>query len=203
MGCAAPHPLHWQSLRRRAPEELCALRGVRVTGSGAGLLVEMSFLNATYEVDPRGERIRERSPFPGRLVEEDFQILLLAYLEAPQGPTPRGEEISEKELPGGVTFFQGPHSLQVGSVLERFGSDPDGFEASGKALGARPRPGLGDRALLFEPFPGVPVTLVLWVADEEFPASLSVLLDRGIAERFTLDMVYILVHVLARRLVGA
>lgn len=199
MGCAAPHPLHYQTLRERAAQVLLGQRGVRSHPSGAKAF-EVPFLNARYLVDLDEERIVELAPDPARPLEQDFQILLLRYLGAPGSAFPRGDEVSEKELPGGATFFQGPHSLQVAPVLERFGADHGGFMAAGLAIGGEARPGLGDSALRFEAFPGVPVTFALWLADDEFPASLSVLFDRSILQVFELDMIFLLAQVLGRRL---
>ncbi len=199
MGCAAPNPLHWKDLRSRPSEQLAEQGGVS-TDDGGGTWV-VPFLNARYRVDPRAERIEEIAPDPARPLEQDFQILLLRYLMAPAGGGPSGQEVSEKELPGGATFFRGPHELQVHPVLERYAEDLEGFESRGRELGATSRD-LGDKSLCFEPFPGIPVTLVLWGADEEFPASISVLLDRSILRWFELDMVFLLVGILARRMVG-
>lgn len=199
MGCAAPHPMHYEALRERNREALLAQRGVRPHPSGDRAF-QVPFLNALYLVDLDGERLSELAPDPARPLEEDFQILLLRYLGAPGSAFPTGAEVSEKELPGGATFFQGPHSLQVAPVLERFGSEPEGFVRAGQALGGEDRPGLGDCALRFEVFPGVPVTFVLWLADEEFPPSLSVLFDRSILRVFELDMIFLLAQVLGRRL---
>lgn len=199
MGCAAPHPMHFEALRERSREALLAQRGVRPHPSGEQAFV-VPFLNALYLVELDAERLSELAPDPNRPLEEDFEILLLRYLGAPGSAYPTGSEVSEKELPGGATFFQGPHSLQVAPVLEKFGRDPDALRRSGQALGGEPRAGLGDCALRFEAFPGVLVTFVLWLGDEEFPPSLSVLFDRSILRVFALDMVFLLAQVLGRRL---
>lgn len=199
MGCAAPNHLHWEELRTLDARRLAQQGGVRALDAGAAW--DVPFLNARYRVDPQQERIVELSPDPERPLEESFQILLLRYLMATPGGEPSGIEVSEKELPGGVTFFRGPHSLQVQPLVENYSMDPDGFEERGRALGAVPRD-LGDRALRFEPFPGIPVTFVLWQADDEFPASVSVLFDRSIMRWFELDMIFLMVGILVIRIVS-
>ncbi len=198
MGCAAPNFLHWQELRKTPADQLAEQGGVTTPDGGATW--QVPFLNARYLVDPVAEQIRELEPDPRRPLEESFQILLLRYLMAPGGGALTGDEVSEKELPGGATFFRGPHALQVQPVLERFAEDPEGLVARGRELGAEPRDGIGDRALRLEPFPGIPVTFALWQADDEFPASLTVLFDRSILRWFELDMIFLLVDILARRL---
>jgi hypothetical protein len=155
----------------------------------------MGFLDARYLIDPVGERIAELSPQPDRVLTEEFQILLIRYLIAPIGAPVDNKEVSEKDFPGGVTFFQGPHTLHVAPISKRYGRDPDAFEARARQLGAE-RGVHGDISMIFRPFPDIPITYVLWVADDEFPASVSVLFDSSIARWFELDMIFTLVWVL-------
>jgi hypothetical protein len=197
MGCAAPSPLHWEDLRNRSRETILQQEGVRPATQGNGY--EIGFLDAHYLVDPQAERITELSPLPGRVLTEEFQILLIRYLVAPNGGPPDGRDISEKDLPGGVTFFQGPHALHVKPLVRLYGEDPEAFEARGRELAAVPVP-YGDKAMRFLPFPYMPVTYVLWRADEEFPAAVTVLFDKSIPRWFELDMIFTLVLALTERI---
>jgi len=159
----------------------------------------IQFLNSLYLVDPVRERITELNPNPRRELSEEFQILLIRYLVAKNPASLDGKEVSEKDFPGGVTFFQGPHTLHTTPIAERYGMDPDAFESRCRELGALTAPH-GDRAMRFLPFPTIPVTYVLWTADEEFPASVSVLFDSSIARWFELDMIFTLVLTLTERI---
>ncbi len=197
MGCAAPHPFHWADLRNHPVDEILRREGVKKSPDGKAL--ELSFLDGKYLIDAQAESIVELSPVPNRPLREEFQILLIRYLVAPYGGPMDERDVSEKDLPGGVTFFQGPHALHVKPVAARFGSDTAGFEALGARFGAEVRD-YGDKSLRFYPFPLIPVTYVLWAADEEFPASVSVLFDRSITRWFALDMVFTIVLVLTDRI---
>ena len=198
MGCAAPHPLHWEDLRSRSREQILGRDGVRVPADSKGYEVE--FLNSVCLVDPVAELIAELSPNPERELPEAFQILLIRYLVAENGGPLEGKEVSEKDFPGGVTFFQGPHTLNVAPIVQLYGRDPEAFESRGRDLAAIPVPH-GDKAMRFLPFPLMPVTYVLWKEDEEFPASVSVLFDKSITRWFELDMIFTLVLVLTERIV--
>ncbi|MFH1116481.1 MAG: DUF3786 domain-containing protein [Pseudomonadota bacterium] len=198
MGCAAPHPFHWADLRSCPADRVIAREGVKVSKDGKGY--ELAFLNAVYEIDPVDERIGEISPQPSRDLTEMFQILLIQYLLAPMGGPIDGNEISEKDCPGGVTFFQGPHALYVSPIAKLYGRNPDAFEKRGRELNAQ-FASHGDAAIRFLPFPEIPVTYVLWTADDEFPASVSVLFDSSINRWFELDMIFSLVWVLTERIV--
>lgn len=196
MGCAAPNPMHWEDLRNHSQEEVLKRGGVtRASGSG----YEVDFLNARYLVDPVKERIVELSPQPDRVLSEEFQILLIRYLVAPIGAPVDNKQISEKDLPGGVTFFQGPHALPTKPIAKRYGRDPDAFETRARELGAQPD-SHGDISMTFHAFPDMPVTFVIWMADDEFPASVSVLFDSSIARWFELDMILLVAWELTNRI---
>lgn len=195
MGCAAPNPLHWRDLRERPPAEVLAKPDVRqVDGT-----YELPFLDGRFKIDPQAERVEELAPEPGRPLSKEFQILLIRYLTTPTPGGLSGIEVTEKELPGGATFFRGPHALPVQAVEARFGDDPQAFLERGRQLGGVPVE-RGDAALLFSPFPPTPVTLMLWQADEEFDAQVTATFDRSICRWFELDMVFLLVRQLATRL---
>ena len=198
MGCASPNPFHWEDLRNRSTEKILQHDGVRPAPQGQGY--EVSFLNAIYLVDPGSEQITELAPNPDRELAEEFQILLIRYLVSEYGGPMEGKDASEKDFPGGVTFFQGPHALHTPPIAKIYGQDPEAFEKRCQELGATAAP-LGDKAMRFLPFPQIPVTYVLWKEDEEFPASVSVLFDRSITRWFQLDMIFTLVLVLTERII--
>ncbi len=198
MGCAAPNLFHWEDLRNRSPEKVLQQPAVKLAADRQSY--EVGFLNAQYMVDPVAERIAELSPNPARELTEMFQILLIRYLVAGDGGPLEEEDVSEKDLPGGVTFFQGPHALNVGPIAELYGTNPAAFEERGRELGAVPIQ-YGDKGMRFLPFPKVPVAYVLWKEDDEFPASVSVLFDKSITRWFTLDMIFAVVWVLTERIV--
>jgi hypothetical protein len=47
----------------------------------------------------------------------------------------------------------------------------------GKALGSELVSGYGDASIRIYPLPRVPITLVLWLEDEEFPAKVDLFFD--------------------------
>ena len=200
MGCAAPHPFHWDDLRNRPKELVLRQPGVKETEDKSAFVV--SFLNASYLVEPAAERIREIAPDPARVPSQEFQILLIRYLVADYGGPEDNVVVSEKDLPGGVTFFQGPHAMPVAGIAELYGDDLDALKKHSLKLGGAPV-SYGDVGMKFYPFPEIPVTYIFWGADEEFPASVSVLFDKTITCWFTLDMVFMTVMALTGRLIEA
>jgi hypothetical protein len=198
MGCAAPHPFHWDDLRKCPAEEVAQIEGVGISSDGSAY--EVSFLNALYRVDIKTETISEISPNPNRRLSEEFQILLIRYLVSPYRGGLENVAVTEKDFQGGVIFFQGPHALHVNPIGNLYGRNLRGFTERGYSLGAE-IVSYGDVAMKFYPFPRIPVSYILWKEDDEFPASVSLLFDRSIAKWFEFDMIFTLVMVLTERIV--
>jgi hypothetical protein len=198
MNSLSPHPFHWDDLDNRPRASILGQPGVSEAPNSSGYMVK--FLNEEYLVDSRNRRITEISPEPDRNLTEAFQILLMKYLVADHGGRLDGTDVSEKDLPGGLTYFQGPHALKLSPIARLYGDNPQAFEARGLEFNAGPAQ-FGDISMKFLPFPNIPVTYVLWRADEEFPASASVVFDKSITRWFELDMVFNLVLCLTARIV--
>jgi hypothetical protein len=117
-------------------------------------------------------------------------------------PAALGPGISPLELPGGATFFRGHHSLPGGPLEERFGREAAGFLAAGKKLHGETRPA-GDVAVALEVFPGLVVEVILWQADDEFPAKVSFTLPAHLDRFWFLDAVWGLLNLVTQELLHA
>jgi hypothetical protein len=78
---------------------------------------------------------------------------------------------------GGHRFTTGTHVLPVSIIAEKFATDKEGFIRKGREYGAEVITGYGDAYLLFHPLPRVPVTMILWLEDEEFPPRVDLFFD--------------------------
>lgn len=188
------NPLHWEDLNNCTTKEILKRKAARVPADGSAY--EVTFMGSVYSVNPTEQTVKEVLPGGAKDdVREELQILLIRYLVVPYGGEPSGKEVGPKELPGGATFFDGPRALHVAPVEQLYGEDLEGFEARGLEIG-----GVvvqhGDKAIRLLPFPEIPVTYVLWAADGDLPAAVSVLFDYSIHKWFTHDMIHALVLVL-------
>jgi len=194
---------YWDEFARLNPETVCirTLADYRVREGAYTLPV----LNQGYLVLPYQRQIR-RLTEKGTPMEEDltreFTLMVLFYLSHAKNVPLVRKWISEKDLPGGEAFFRGPHALSVDLIEKEYGHDPEGFIEAGKALGATPVR-FGDRSLALDVFPRIPIVYILWIGDEEFPPKAGVLFDASIESHFTLDMIWVMVNEVSRRLVGA
>ena len=78
---------------------------------------------------------------------------------------------------GGHRFAVGTYVLPLTRIAERFAKDKEGFVRKGQEYGAHVLSGFGDAGIRFYPFPRVPVTLILWLEDDEFPSRVDLFFD--------------------------
>ena len=65
---------------------------------------------------------------------EYFYLFVMYYLLGDKDIPLTGEWISEKDLPGGSTFFRGPHLIPTELISRRFGNDLEAFCAWSRQL---------------------------------------------------------------------
>lgn len=86
-------------------------------------------------------------------------------------------------------------------LLEKFGSRGERLVKAARVLGgSEVKVGYGDYAVRLRSLPLVPITLVLTLADEEFPASLEILFDESISSYLGAEQVGMLTGLTAERL---
>jgi len=116
----------------------------------------------------------------------DFRILVLDYLVNSGEGSVSGRLVSGAQLKGGEFFFRGTHGLELEPLINAFGKEPEQFKKVGLSLGGKGLE-LGDVSFQLLVLPKVPVAYVLWAADEEFSARLSVLFDSTADSMLHLD----------------
>ena len=186
----------WHDLKERDPAEVTGRTGV-IFRNG---LYHLPFLDRELLIDPAGQGIRVAQAPEG---EPGFRVCLsaLSYL-LHLDPRALGPCLSPLELPGGATFFRGHHGLPNAPLEARFGQDLAGFLAAGQKLKAEPRPA-GDAALALSVFPGLTVEVILWRADDEFPAQVSFTLPAHLDRFWFLDAVWGLLNLVTQELLKA
>jgi hypothetical protein len=152
----------------------------------------------TYEISPGERTVMRQDPTASR--DHGFlSLFTIHYLL--ETKTARLDEawISEKEIPGGATFFRGPHALPTELITKRFGNDLGAFGRRCEALHGSPLE-MADAAYRFDIVPRVPVAVLYWRGDEEFPAEAKLLFDRSMAAYLAADVVFSLAVGVCERL---
>ncbi|GAB6154483.1 DUF3786 domain-containing protein [Desulfosporosinus burensis] len=104
------------------------------------------------------------------------QILILHYVTSRSESLEVGTLISYKEFPGGAMYIKPFTGRAIDPLVRTFGSNPDRLLEVASRLGGHSN-GLGDVGVTYRVFPRIPVSLILWRADDEFPASGNILFD--------------------------
>jgi hypothetical protein len=109
------------------------------------------------------------------------QVLLLHYLRGCDGARIVGEWISYQEVPDGKFYLDAFLRRAKNPMVQAFGKEPDLLVKLAKeTYGATPFD-QGDLSVVVRALPMVPVALILWREDDEFPPEGNILFDRGIS----------------------
>jgi hypothetical protein len=185
----------WNDLRERDPQEIVGRTGARYEGGRYQLLL----LDRLLLVDPVRQEVKTDGTAQA---EPGFRLCLTALLYLLKiDPRLLGPSISPLELPGGATFFRGHHGIPSGPLEERFGRDLAGFVAAGKKLQGEVR-SAGDASIALQIFPGLVIEIILWQADDEFPAQVSFTLPAHLDKFWFLDAVWGLLNLVAQELLN-
>jgi hypothetical protein len=185
----------FNQLEKLDPVQVCRRAGCRFDEAKGAL--ELSAWSDVYKVFPHRREIeclRGEGPGP----HSYFSVFLIHYLISTPGTDPVGEWISEKDIPGGSTFFRGPHQIPTGMISGRYGNDIQAFGEECQRLGGIPL-SLADAAFSFHVAPRTPVAVLYWQGDDDFGPEAKVLFDRSLASYLAADAVFALaVDVCAR-----
>jgi hypothetical protein len=195
----------WEQLQEADPKKICTNAFVKHSPDTLGYIVP--FLGSEFLVLPEERRIEPIPPGSSHMAHNlsfQFYLALLHYLLEAKPQPLAGKWVSEKELPGGSFFFRGPHELPTKRLLKHFGSQPQSSfrKAAEDLYGVSIE--AGDAAFVLQPFPRIPLLLILWEGDDEFGPALHVRFDATVNFHLqALDTIWALVNIVAESLIAA
>ncbi len=190
---------YFKELAKAVPADIC--RQDRCSYDPDGKIYALQLWGDEYIIDWTEGKI-ERSGLTVPPPHTFFYLFVIYYLLLPQDIEAIGEWISEKDLPGGTTFFRGPHLLPTNLISERFANDLQGFCQRCEKLGGTPLK-LADAAFSFTITKDIQLAVLYWTGDEEFPAEAKILYDKSIAAPLPLDIVFALAFEVCGRIGAA
>ncbi|HIJ59140.1 MAG TPA: DUF3786 domain-containing protein [Nitrospirae bacterium] len=110
-------------------------------------------------------------------LKDFFRISVLSYMSSAQNIGLSGRLLRPIDLKGGHRFSTGTHVLPLEMIAQKYNKNRDGFVDRGLQYGAIEIKGYGDAYIRLFPFSRVPVDLILWLEDEEFPAKVDLFFD--------------------------
>ncbi len=156
-----------------------------------------------------GREIQINFPeFNGKFTESGvelntFDLTMLAYyFDGVKGVPLSGEWIAFKEIPDGMFYAQAFQGYSGNELAKVFQNDLDAFIKANEKLGGK-RENFGDAAFSHQILPFVPILVVCWLGDEDFPPSYRILFDSNAHHYLVTDAYAILGSNLTRQLIKA
>lgn len=180
----------WQELAELDPEKVCR-RSQADFNAAEGHYVLALFGDRLF-VSPREQRIRADSAIAVVLLNElphYARLAILNYLLHAQDIPPTGNLMNPREIKGVQIFSEGSHVLPLDRIIESYDSSITAFRERGLALGGQQME-YGDASLRLLPFPRIPVVIILWRGDEEFPARADILFDDTCSRHLPTDILW-------------
>lgn len=150
--------------------DIAAKSGANLTPANS---LELQFMGRSYNIAPEGSVSFTDGEVEVPIAEK---ILILHYLVHASDVALANKPISFKELPGGAIYITPFTNRSIRPLLGAFGEDPQALLPIAEKLAGK-RANHGDVSVIINVFPRIPVTLILWAGDDEFPASGNILFD--------------------------
>lgn len=149
------------------PVDMAGRSGAKCEGD----LLLINYFGREHVVDRAG-----RVTLEGKPVSYNDKTLILQYLCSASGLPPRGKWLSFLELPSGSHHY-GPFQADgTAPLARRFGQDTGVLHQAAQKLGGQPIE-VGDVGYRIPALPKLPLAVILWEGDEEFPAQANILFD--------------------------
>jgi len=186
----------WKALIESEAVDICQRSLARYEETNRRYLLRI--LGDDFAVIPSQRMIRSLSSESVQ-IDLNFRLMTLIYLTNAKEIELSGRLVQAHQLRGGESFFKGVHSLPGKELENRFGASPEDLRKACLPLDGRAVP-FGDLAMEVKVLPRVPVTIVLWVADNEFPARISFLFDSTVEDHMPLDALLAAVRTASKRI---
>jgi len=188
--------IYFEELSERKPKDVCQRASCEYDDIND--LFILSVWGNEYGIFPNQFKIKCMDNKIQSL-HEYFYLFIIHYLLTSKEIEITNEWISEKDIPGGTTFFRGPHQIPTNLISLRFNNNVNEFKERCEQLHGIPL-NMADAAYRFKITPRIPVAVLYWKGDDDFPAESKILYDRTIAEHLASDVIYALAAGICNRL---
>jgi len=180
----------WEILAGLLHDDVCRRTGALYNDRSK--MYRLSAFGTLFSVDPQKKIILNLEPegdiFLTRL-RYFFVLSLLWYMVKASDVKPAGKLIKPSGMTGGDIFFRGSHVLPLESIAKKYAHDRRAFSERGLLHAGRVVE-YGDVAIELSPFPKVPVTVILWLADDEWEARADLLFDATALNHLPIDVLW-------------
>ncbi len=193
-----------RELAGKNPHLLARFSGTTIQrDEGGHPSLSLRFLGRPISIPWPGLEIRTQDNGGSLSIQQ--QILIFHYLLGAwrsSGVKILGDWIAYREVPDGRFYLDAFLKRAQRPLVQAFGEQPERLvELAQSGYGARPFD-QGDHSVIVHPLPLVPVALILWRGDEEFPPDGNILFDRSISSILSAEDIAWLAGMVVYPLVG-
>lgn len=177
-------------------KEQCHKSGARYLPAENSVII--GYLNNSYRIDIPGGEITAVNSTEAVPIRD--KILILHYLLRASGTPLSGNIITYKELQEGINYYPTFFKRAIEPIVSNFKDETQKLIQTAAVLGGI-KSGYGDTSVTIKAFPLVPLTIVLWRGDKEFPPDGNIMFDSTITDYLPMEDITILCETIAWRLV--
>ena len=185
-----------EALDKESPKEILSRSGFEADDKG----ILVPFLNRIYRIAIPGFAFGDTAPEPKDVPIQE-QVLILHYLQAGGLQFPTGNWIAYREIQGASFYFSAFVKRAIDPLKKTFGANIQGIVQAAEKLGGQAIPA-GDAGFEFRLLPRIPIQLILWEGDAEFPPEANILFDETIGDILSPEDVAWLAGMLVYRLMA-
>ncbi len=177
----------WETLAGLRPGDVCSGAAATYDESSRAYTIKSFGIDFTLSLDSK--TITSNDPKSVLFLErykDFFKLAVLWYMTSAKDIPASGRLIRPLDVKGGQRFFTGTHVLPLDRIEARFGLDKKAFIERGLKFGSEIAP-YGDASVRLYPLPRVPVTIILWLQDEEYPARVGLFFDSTVDFQLSLS----------------
>jgi hypothetical protein len=163
-------------------------------------VINIPFLNRNYRVAYPDFEFVDASE-PNKEVPIQEQVLIMHYLMADSPRKLPPKWIAYREISGAAFYFSAFVKRAIDPLKKVFGQNVAGLKKAAGQLNAVPIE-TGDTGFEFHIFPKVPLQMILWIGDDEFPPEANILFDQTIGELLSPEDVAWLAGTVVYRLIA-
>ncbi len=191
-------PQFFRELGDKNPVDVCS--GALCSYDADKCVYTVTIWGDDYLISPHEhavKRVTNNMPAPGDILN----FFIVHYLLHSKESEIQNEWISEKQIPGGDLFFNVSHEIPTSLISDKYGNDIEGFKRKCEELQGIPLD-MADASYRFNITPRIPVAVLFWDGDEDFPPESKMLFDKSIAGLLAPDIVLALAYDVCSRIVN-
>lgn len=180
----------WLRLQKLDPAGVC--RNAKADFNKESGHYVLPLFNIEVFISPKDRKIRGDTHLAKLLLDElahYSRLTSLWYLIDVKDRPLSGDLINPRQVDGGLIFDRGSHVLPLDKILVKYSPNIDEFIRKGTSLGGE-QLDHGDASFRLFPFPRLPVVLIIWKEDSEFPARADILFDSTCTQHLSTDMIW-------------